>query len=78
MWVGVSWIPLGWRQEGLRGCRKYAGIWDCSLQQRETEGFGTRQFREDLEGQGTGVWHVLDFEVGASSKEAKELGYLWG
>lgn len=78
MWVGVSWIPLGWRQEGLRGCRKYAGIWDCSFQQRGTEGFGTREFREDLEGQGTGVWRVLDFEVGASSKEAKELGYLWG
>lgn len=78
MCVGVSWIPLGWRQEGLRGCWKYAGIWDCSLKQRETEGLGTRGFREDLEGQGTGFWRMLDFEVGASSKEAKELGYFMG
>lgn len=52
---GVSWIPLGWRYEGLRVCLKCADTCDCSLQQRQAEGLGTRGFREDLEGLGTGI-----------------------
>lgn len=44
----------------------------------EAERRGTRGFRGDLEGLGTGIGRMLDFEVGASVREAEELGYLLG
>lgn len=38
---------------------------------REAEGLGTR---EDLEGPGTDIWGMLDFEVGGN----RRVGYLLG